>query len=102
MLDLKFIRDNVNIVKKAIKDKGVEVDLDGLLAIDEERRRFLTEVEKLKHDKNVASESIGAMLKENKDATSEKEAVKTLSQKIGEIEAKIAELERSLAGNSEK
>ncbi|HOG24533.1 MAG TPA: serine--tRNA ligase, partial [Candidatus Omnitrophota bacterium] len=52
MLDLKFIRENPEIVKKGISAKGVDFDLDALLALDSRRRNLLKEVEELKAQRN--------------------------------------------------
>ena len=42
MLDIKFIRENPEVVKKAAKDKGTKVDIDEFLKADKERRALLT------------------------------------------------------------
>ena len=61
MLDIKFIRENPELVKKAARDKGERVDVDHILKIDSERRELLSEVESLKHKRNVSSDEIGAL-----------------------------------------
>ena len=91
MLDVKFIRENKDLVKKALKDKGVKLDLDKFLKIDTERRKLLTEVEQLKHEKNEVSGKIGRMMKEKKDAKDLIASMKTLSQKIAKIDTKVEE-----------
>ncbi len=55
MLDIKFIRENPEIVKAAVKNKKARVDVDALLAIDEERRKMRTEIENLNQEKNLAA-----------------------------------------------
>jgi len=55
MLDIKFIRDNLDLVKAAAKKKHIEVDLDRLVAVDDERRTLLTLVEGLRAEQNEAS-----------------------------------------------
>ena len=52
MLDIKYIRENADGIKKAIKNKKIELDLDALLAVDEKRVAALQEIEKLKAEKN--------------------------------------------------
>lgn len=56
MLDINFIRENKEIVKKAIKEKGIELDLDELLLLDEKRRELLTKVEDLRRQRNETAE----------------------------------------------
>ena len=48
MLDLKFIRENADIVKKSIKARDIDVDVDGLLELDTRRRSAVSEVEVLR------------------------------------------------------
>ncbi|MEE9500264.1 MAG: serine--tRNA ligase [Candidatus Omnitrophota bacterium] len=94
MLDIKFIRENPEVVKKAARDKGEKVDIDEFLRIDKERRKLLTEVESLKRQKNEVSDKIGKMMREKKNPKELISSMKDVSQKIGEIEAKVEEIER--------
>ncbi|MBI5143571.1 MAG: serine--tRNA ligase, partial [Candidatus Omnitrophica bacterium] len=48
MLDLKFIRENKKLVEASIRNRGIKLDLDEFLRLDEEHRRLLIEVEGLK------------------------------------------------------
>lgn len=89
MLDAKFIRENAEVVKNAIKNKGFKLNLDDFLDLDKERRKLLTEVEQLKSEKNKASEKIGSMMKQKKNAKDLIGGMKAVSQKISEIEAKV-------------
>ncbi|PIR96317.1 MAG: serine--tRNA ligase [Candidatus Doudnabacteria bacterium CG10_big_fil_rev_8_21_14_0_10_42_18] len=66
MLDIKFIRDNQEAVKKAIKDKGINLNLDEFLDLDARRRDFLTEMESLKATKNKFSKEIAGLSEEEK------------------------------------
>ncbi len=94
MLDIKFIRENPELVKKAISDKGVELNLDEFAELDRERRRLITEVERLKSEKNAVSAKIGRMMKDKKNPKDLIVSMKTLSQKIAEIEVKVDENEK--------
>ena len=51
MLDIRFIRENPEIVKQAAKNKGVEVDVDKILELDESRRKIQGEIDELNHKK---------------------------------------------------
>jgi len=92
MLDVKFIRDNRDVVKKAVRDKGVKLDIDKFLELDKERRTLLIEVEQLKRQKNEVSDRIGKMMREKKNPKGLIDSMKTVSQKIAEIEAKVEEI----------
>ncbi len=97
MLDIKFIRENTDKVKKAIADRGYKLDLDEFLNLDQERRKLLIEVEKMKQEKNVVSDEVGKLLKEKKDAKDKIANMKVVSQKIGEIDKKVEEIDQKLA-----
>ncbi len=58
MLDIKFIRENLDIVKAGAKKKHVDVDIDKLIALDDKRRALMTEVEALRAKQNSASKHI--------------------------------------------
>ncbi len=59
MLDIKFIRENKDIVQAGAKKKLVEVDIDGLITLDDERLKVLKEVEELRTEINRVSSDIG-------------------------------------------
>ncbi len=89
MLDIKFIRENSDIVKKAIKDRNLRLDLRELLVLDSERRKILIEVESLKAEKNKVSRGG----KPNPDVISR---MKVISQKIGSLDTKVEEIDKKL------
>jgi seryl-tRNA synthetase len=70
MLDIKFIRKNPEIVKEGAKKKHIDVDIDQLLYIDEERLLIQKEVEELKSQQSAASKRIASAKSEG-----EKQAV---------------------------
>ncbi len=57
MLDIKFIRENKERVKKACGAKNRIVNLDRLLSLDEERRKIISEAEKLRAERNKIQNS---------------------------------------------
>ncbi len=71
MLDLKFIRENVQAVKESLSNRNTEMEIDKLLQLDKERRDLLAQAEELKHQRNVVSETIGKLKKEGKEAREE-------------------------------
>jgi seryl-tRNA synthetase len=62
MLDIKFIRENKDIVKAGAKKKHIEVDIDELLSVDEKRLALLSRVEFLRGEQNKVSVSMGSKL----------------------------------------
>lgn len=93
MFDLKFIRENKELIKKAIQDKNETLDLEGLLRLDEKRRENISEVEKLKHQKNIANQKIASLKKEGKSAGEEIERMKEVSDKISSLDNSLKYLE---------
>ncbi|MBU0604909.1 MAG: serine--tRNA ligase [Candidatus Omnitrophica bacterium] len=97
MLDIKFIRENRDLVKESIKNKGQNIDIDELLAIDENYRKILVEVEALKAERNKANNEISTLMKEKKNPKVIIEKMKAVSQKIAELDSKVGEEEQKLA-----
>jgi seryl-tRNA synthetase len=57
MLDIKFIRENADLIKKNCADRGVQIDVDRLIALDEQRRAILTDAEELRAERNKGSKT---------------------------------------------
>lgn len=68
MLDIKFIRDNTDKLKKAIVDKRIDLDLDVLMDLDDQRRTLITETESLQATKNAVSKELPKLSPEEKNA----------------------------------
>ncbi len=97
MLDLKFIRDNLETVQKAIKDRGIDVELDKITSLDQKRREILGQVEKLRNTRNVVSEEIGRLKQSGQDAEEKIKSMKEISTQIKEYDQELAEVETLLA-----
>ncbi len=69
MLDIKFLRENIEDVEKRLGLRGAGISLSDLKKLDEDRRRLITEVESLKQKTNEVSKEIGKLKKENKDVS---------------------------------
>jgi len=96
MLELKFIRQNLDLVKKSIQERGLNLDLENLIALDNQRRKILTDLESLRSQKNKANEEISALLKAKKPAETKILAMKEVSKKIDELEDALKEAEANL------
>lgn len=93
MLDIKVIRTETERVKKALARRKEVVDIDALLALDNERREALFEVEKKKNAQNEESKKIPLLKKEGKDVSAIFEDMKKLSAEIKEYDEKIRNLD---------
>jgi len=96
VLDPKFIRSNPELVRQKLATKKEDMDLDRFLELDEKRRAYIAEVEKLKNRRNVVSEEIARLKKEKKDVTEIINEMKKVSDTIKEYDAKIREIEEQL------
>lgn len=82
MLDIKFIRENLDIVKFAAEKKRIKVDLDGLVKLDDERRALMKVVEEKKAEQNKMSADIPTAAPEKKEALiKEMQVLKSAIQK---------------------
>jgi len=86
MLDIHLIREETERVREGCAAKGYDVDLDAILAADAERRRLLTEVEKLQQERNTRSEAIGKRKKAGQDAAEDQAAVRAIGERIKQLD----------------
>ncbi len=96
MLDLKFIRENVELVQQAIKNKNEKADLNLLLELDSNRRELLQKVEKLKAQKNQASDEVARLKREGKDATEIIQRMKSVSDEISSLDKELSNIEKQI------
>lgn len=93
MLDLNTLRENIANAREALKMRAPKVDFDSFLRLDEERRQLLKELDALRTEKNRANDEISALLKQKLDPKQKIESMKTVSQKIGQFEKKVSEID---------
>ncbi|MGB3111559.1 MAG: serine--tRNA ligase, partial [Candidatus Omnitrophota bacterium] len=86
-------RENVDIVRKSLKDRGVKLDLDGFLELDKRRRELIQKDEDLKRQKNEASKKIGELIKQKADVSSAKAEVTDISEKIHALDKELKQVE---------
>jgi len=89
MLDINFIRENVEKVKKACKDKNVQISVELVLDLDKEKRSLMTETETLKAEQNKISRG-------GKDNLALISQAKEIKAKIKEIEPRLEKIEAEL------
>ena len=96
MLDINLIREQPDVVRKAMKDRQMDASpVDSILQLDEKRRSLLTEVEKMKAERNAVSKEISQL----KDASAKKskiEAMRLVGDKINALDKEVAEVELQL------
>lgn len=93
MLDLKFIRENPEVVRRTLLHKGIQADLDGLLQADRKRRQLLVEVEDLKRLRNEVSQTISRRKKQGEDASALITEMRETGERIKVLDAALSETE---------
>jgi seryl-tRNA synthetase len=96
MLDLKFIRENPEVVKNAISLKGEKDTVDEILKLDERRRELIKKGDALKARRNDVTEEIANLKKQGKDATDLIEEMRKVSDEIKSIDAELKKVETEL------
>ncbi|MGI6492499.1 MAG: serine--tRNA ligase [Pelotomaculum sp.] len=97
MLDIKFVRNNPQVVKDALVRRGSEVTLDEFLQLDEERREKLFIVEQMKNRRNTVSEEIGKLKIAGQDAPDLVLEMRQLSKEIKVKDEEVKALEERLS-----
>ena len=96
MLDINIIRENPDLVRKALRDRQMgDTPVDAILKLDDRRRGMLTEVEALKAERNTVSREISQM----KDAASRQakiEAMRAVGDKIATLDKEVFAVEQEL------
>ena len=96
MLDLKFIRENVDVVREAIKNKREKADVDALINLDVERRDIIGKVEASRAEQNRVTNQIADMKKNKQDATDIIAEMKNLSADIKALNDRLREVEKEI------
>jgi seryl-tRNA synthetase len=96
MLDLNFIREQPDRVRKALRDRQLEAGaVDQALALDEQRRELIQQVESLKAERNAVSKEIGTM-KDPQERETKIKAMREVGERIDDLSAQLREVEGQL------
>lgn len=96
MLDIRDIKKDPERVRRAMKNRGKQVDIDGLLALDEKRREIIYKNDALKAEQNAVSKSIPALKKEGGDVSAVFARMKELSETVKENDRRLREIEAEM------
>jgi seryl-tRNA synthetase len=94
MHDLSYFREHLDVFAEMAKKRGIVLDLDSFRTLDKERREVITEMEALRAKRNEASEEIGRLKKENRNADAIITEMKGLTEPIREKSLQAVELTR--------
>ncbi len=96
MLDLKFIRENFDLVAEGLRKKNVQLDLSAFQSLEETRRNVLIKVEDLRALRNRVSEEIAQIKKAKGEAAAKIDEMKKVGDEIKTLEAQLKEVEDQL------
>lgn len=96
MLDMKFVRENPELVMDAMRKRNANVNLDEFLELEKKRRELTLQVEALKSQRNAASQEIGKMKKAGENADAQMVEVRALGDKIAEDDKELKDIEARL------
>jgi seryl-tRNA synthetase len=89
MLDIKYLRQNIDFVRRKMDERGQKIDFDRFIALDSKRRDILQSVETLRNERNSVSKQVGELKKKKEDASA-------LIEKMADVSAKIKEYDENL------
>ena len=93
MIDPKILREKPDIVRKMLKDRGVDFDLDLLLEREKQRRELILKTDELRKKRNQISLEIGQKKKEGQDAAIQLESMKKISSELSKLESQQEKIE---------
>jgi seryl-tRNA synthetase len=96
MLDLKFVRQNLDAVRTAVENKGERVDVDRFAKLDEQIRDLIAQADALKHERNVTSKRIGEARSKGRVTEEQMARMKQVSGRIKDLDAHRKALEMEI------
>ena len=96
MLEIKFVRQNLEVVKRALETRGESTDLDAFIRYDRKRRDILLEIETLRHRRNVVSEEIATKKRDGENADEQLTEMREVSGRIKTLEKDLTESETAV------
>jgi seryl-tRNA synthetase len=96
MLDLNYLRENIETARQKLADRGFTLDTDMFRRLDGERKSVIYEVERLRQLRNTSSEEIAQLVRQKIDVTEKRNDMKVVSQQIKDKEEALRPLEEKL------
>jgi Seryl-tRNA synthetase len=102
MIDIRIFRNQPELVRRSLKERGLEMDLEGLLELDRKLREITRNWEETQHRMKALSQEIGLRMRKGEDVFSLKEEVRRLGETLDALEAQRQELEETFAPSSSR
>jgi len=90
MLEIKFVRQNLPTVQKAVENRGGTADWEAFNRADAQRSAVLNDIEQLRHQRNVASEQIAQLKKKGQAAEAQMAEMRSVGDRIKQLETELA------------
>jgi seryl-tRNA synthetase len=89
MLDINFLRQNVDLIKREVAKKKFDCDIDAVLELDTQRRSIVTETEKLRAEQNAANQEMRVLKKGSPEFLEKVKEMKGISTRVKALEAEV-------------
>jgi seryl-tRNA synthetase len=96
MLDLKFMQKHPDHIRQALQARGVDLDFDHFLALDEKRKDIVQQVEDLRHQRNQASNEVARLKKAGENADTHISRLSVVAERIKELDTQRKEVEQEM------
>ena len=96
MLEIKFVRQNLALVREALKNRGGTADWESFTSADDQRKSILAEIEQLRHRRNVVSADVAQLKRKGGDAEPMMAEMRVVGERIKALEKELSEHEETL------
>ena len=96
MLDLKYVKNNLKLVKNGMEKRRAKIDFTSFLNNDDKRKTILLDIEALRHKRNVVSDDIAKMKKSGQDANALIEQMRDVSETIKKLDKELSAIEETI------
>jgi seryl-tRNA synthetase len=97
VLDIKYVRDNIDLLKDALRKRKNDMSLSELLEWEQKRRDLIKEVEDLRNRRNMVSGKIARLKRDKKDASALVSEMKEVSEKIKSLDGELKQTDESIS-----
>nr|WP_321503625.1 serine--tRNA ligase [uncultured Dethiosulfovibrio sp.] len=98
MLDVKYVRENMDQVRAFLEARNYSFDLSSILSLDGKRRELISKVEQLKAERNAGSKEVGAAKSKGEDVSALMERMRSIGEEIKSLDQEVAQIDSDLEG----
>ncbi len=96
MLDIRFVRKNIDVIKEALEKRRADIDVDLFLRLDAQRRKILSELEQLNAQRNKLNTEISHLKRHGEDATGLIQTLKEISVKAKSLDETLSQIQSQI------